>query len=161
MTDHISKIFDMQPQPTPQNLIVQPQKPTIDTVESSVLKSEKELHDDYLSSMEDYTTLMDQGKAALTEILTIATASQNARFFEAAALMIKTLADTNSGRMDVHQKLHQIKKLKQELGLEIGKTTIEKAIFVGSTSDLLKQIKPRIIDVDQDEKEIKFEEEVM
>ena len=153
MNNNLNAVFNI----TSNNLpVIQTPKPQPVTKKPDIDKSEKEILRDYESTREDFDILMLQGKAALEEILTIATQSQNARFFEAAALMLKTLADTNMARIDVHEKLYKIKKLKQELGLETG-PKIEKAIFIGSTSDLLQQINPRPL-IDSDTKEIEYEE---
>jgi hypothetical protein len=120
------------------------------------MKLETDLHQDYNSSRENTQELMKLGKAALSEVLTIASAGQHPRFFEAAALMIKTLAETNMGFMDTQTKLYQIKKAQGELGVG-GDVNIEKAVFVGTTAELLKAInkkntkKGKTINIDSEE----------
>lgn len=156
MVDNISKIFDMNVSSNivTTQVITQPKS----DIDISVIKTDKDLQNDYQSSIDDYTELMEQGKLALSEILSIATASQSARFFEASAMMIKTLSETNAGRMDVHEKLFKIKKLKQELGLGEERKPTNTTVFLGSTSELLKQVKPRIVEIDNDE-EVIYEQE--
>ena len=122
------------------------------------LKLERDLHQDYNSSRDNTQELMELGKAALSEVLTIASSGQHPRFFEAAALMIKTLSETNMGFMDTQTKLYQIKRAQGELGgVSDGGVNIEKAVFYGTTADLLKELnnnkkkKGKTINIDFDE----------
>ncbi len=109
---------------------------------------EQDLTSDYKSSRTNFDILIDQGQLALQDILTLASQSQHPRMFEVAALMIKTLAETNASKLDVHEKLYKIKKLQNDVGVGTGTGPIKNAIFVGSTSELLKHIKPRNVTID-------------
>jgi hypothetical protein len=116
--------------------------PTVIDPNLSDIKLEAELLEDYRTSRDNTQELMELGKAALQEILTTASAGQHPRFYEAAALMIKTLNETNMNFMDTQVKLYESKKIKDDLGMS-RPINIEKAVFVGTTSDLLKQIKAK------------------
>jgi hypothetical protein len=75
----------------------------------------------------------------LDGILEVAKESQHPRAYEVAANMIKNLSD-------VTEKLMILQKQQKELNPQAAeaKTTninVDKAVFVGSTTDLLKQIK--------------------
>jgi hypothetical protein len=88
-------------------------------------------------SRSNYYNLIEKGNEALDGILEVAKESQHPRAYEVAANMIKNLSD-------VTEKLMILQK--QQLDLkpkEIAPTNInvDKAVFVGSTADLLKKLK--------------------
>jgi hypothetical protein len=88
-------------------------------------------------SRANYYNLIEKGNEALDGILEVAKESQHPRAYEVAANMIKNLSD-------VTEKLMILQK--QQLDLkpkEIAPTNInvDKAVFVGSTADLLKKLK--------------------
>lgn len=89
-------------------------------------------------SRANYYNLIEKGNEALEGILEVAKESQHPRAYEVAANMIKNLSD-------VTEKLMILQKQQQELQPKepAGPTNIavDKAIFVGSTADLLKKLK--------------------
>ena len=90
-------------------------------------------------SRANYYNLIEKGNEALEGILEVAKESQHPRAYEVAANMIKNLSD-------VTEKLMILQKQQKELNPQAAeaKTTninVDKAVFVGSTTDLLKQIK--------------------
>ena len=82
--------------------------------------------------------LIAKGNDAVDHIVSIAKQSEHPRAFEVAAGMLKNLADMN-------KDLLEIQKRKQDLKPKVTTNTqninVDKAVFVGSTSDLLKQLK--------------------
>jgi hypothetical protein len=88
-------------------------------------------------SRSNYYNLIERGNEALDGILEVARESQHPRAYEVAANMIKNLSD-------VTEKLMILQKQQMELQpKEVVPTniTVDKAVFVGSTADLLKKIK--------------------
>lgn len=88
-------------------------------------------------SRANYYNLIEKGNEALDGILEVAKESQHPRAYEVAANMIKNLSD-------VTEKLMILQKQQQDLQpKEIAPTNVnvDKAIFVGSTAELLKKIK--------------------
>jgi len=90
-------------------------------------------------SRSNYYNLIEKGNEALSGILEVARESQHPRAYEVAANMIKNLSD-------VTEKLMILQKQQKELNPQAAEqqTTninVERAVFVGSTADLLKQIK--------------------
>lgn len=95
--------------------------------------------DDFDYSRTNYYNLIDKGSEALDGILRVAAESQNPRAYEVASNMIKNLGD-------VTDKLMLLQKQKKDL--EGGKSAqaptsvkVDKAVFVGSTAELLKKVK--------------------
>ena len=74
---------------------------------------------------------------ALEGILEVAKESQHPRAYEVAANMIKNLSDVTEKLM-ILQKQQQDLKPKEVAPTNI---TVDKAVFVGSTTDLLKKLK--------------------
>lgn len=88
-------------------------------------------------SRANYYNLIEKGNEALDGILDVAKESQHPRAYEVAANMIKNLSD-------VTEKLMILQKQQQELKPKEAAPTninVDKAVFVGSTAELLKQIK--------------------
>jgi len=90
-------------------------------------------------SRSNYYNLIEKGNEALEGILEVAKESQHPRAYEVAANMIKNLSDVTEKLM-ILQKQQQELRPKDEL---TGPTNInvDKAVFVGSTAELLRQLK--------------------
>ena len=87
-------------------------------------------------SRSTYYQLINQGTLAIDGILEVARESQHPRAYEVAATLIKNMSE-------VTEKLMVLQKQKKDLSGETAQTNVnvDKAIFVGSTADLLKKIK--------------------
>ena len=88
-------------------------------------------------SRSNYYNLIEKGNEALDGILEVAKESQHPRAYEVAANMIKNLSDVTEKLM-ILQKQQQELQPKEAVPTNI---TVDKAVFVGSTADLLKKIK--------------------
>lgn len=90
-------------------------------------------------SRANYYNLIEKGNEALEGILEVAKESQHPRAYEVAANMIKNLSDVTEKLM-ILQKQQKELRPKEELA---GPTNInvDKAVFVGSTAELLRQLK--------------------
>jgi len=90
--------------------------------------------------------LIGNGSEAIEKLMHLASESQHPRTYEVLSNFIKNMSDVGDKLVDLH------KKKKELMGAEPAPTsaniTVEKAVFVGSTSDLLKKIKedPNVID---------------
>ncbi len=92
--------------------------------------------EDFSFARKNIKDLIKKGDVAIDNLLQVASASEHPRAYEVAAGLIKTMADLNKDLLDIHKK-------KNDLTGETTsqKTVIDKAVFVGSTSDLVKLIK--------------------
>jgi len=88
-------------------------------------------------SRANYYNLIEKGNEALDGILEVAKESQHPRAYEVAANMIKNLSDVTEKLM-ILQKQQQDLKPKEAPPTNI---TVDKAVFVGSTAELLKKLK--------------------
>ena len=82
--------------------------------------------------------MIEVGKDAVQDILTIARESEKGRDFEVAATLLKNVLDANQQLLDIHKKIRDIANYKQQ---KEEKTTINNALFVGSTTELSKMLK--------------------
>ena len=94
---------------------------------------------DALYSRANYYNLIEKGNEALEGILEVAKESQHPRAYEVAANMIKNLSDVTEKLM-VLQKQQQELKPKEEQATQTN-ISVDKAVFIGSTAELLKQLK--------------------
>lgn len=95
---------------------------------------------DYEFSRNTHRDLIEQGQEALTDLLKVAKEGQQPRAYEVAANMLKSLSDMTDKLMVLHKNR---KDLEGTSGESAPRQTvnIDKAVFTGSTADLLKQIK--------------------
>ena len=89
-------------------------------------------------SRSNYYNLIEKGNEALDGILEVAKESQHPRSYEVAANMIKNLSDVTEKLM-ILQKQQQELKPKEPAGPT--NINVDKAVFVGSTAELLKKLK--------------------
>lgn len=91
---------------------------------------------DFDYSRMNYYNLIERGNEALDGIMQVAKESQHPRAYEVAGNMLKNLSDMTDKLLQLQHQMKQLEGQKQETNV-----TVEKAVFVGSTADLLKKIK--------------------
>ena len=105
--DKLADVFDVEI-----TEVIPPAKPLVakktDTPVADPL--EKDLLSDLQASRVDFDTIIELGKTALENVLSIADQGQHPRFYEAAAILIKNISDANKERLELHLKLSQIRK---------------------------------------------------
>jgi len=98
---------------------------------------DRDVEFDYEYSRTTHRDLIDRGSEALDDVLKIAKESQHPRAYEVASDMLKNISDMTD-------KLMMLQEKKKALDTNNNKNTsivVEKAVFVGSTSDLLKKVR--------------------
>ena len=88
-------------------------------------------------SRSNYYNLIEKGNEALEGILEVAKESNHPRAYEVAANMIKNLSDVTEKLMILQRQQKELQP-KETVPTNIA---IDKAVFVGSTADLLKRLK--------------------
>jgi len=89
----------------------------------------------------NYYNLIEKGNEALDGILEVARESQHPRAYEVAANMMKNLSDMTEKLMVLQKQRKELEKDNPAAQASQQNINVDKAIFVGSTADLLKQIK--------------------
>jgi hypothetical protein len=131
---NMEKIFDVIPKEFPNdNAIIKNSAVPAHYKKPDV---EEDLTDAYQQSKENIQGILDQGQEAMHEILEIAKAGQHPRAFEVYSGLLKNMVDANKELLSIQKQMRDMDKKK-----EVTNTTIDKAIFVGSTSELSKLLK--------------------
>lgn len=126
INENLSEIFDIQPLEENKTLPV-----VIDNTEDDSIEA------DFNFARENIKTLVEKGKLAVDDILQVAKSTDHPRAYEVASNMIKQLSDMNKDLLELQKKKRELKPV------EVQNTTVnvDKAVFVGSTAELIKQIK--------------------
>lgn len=101
------------------------------------LKSD--LVDAYQQSKDNLQELIDNGKDAMEELLTIAKEGQHPRAYEVYGTLLKNMVDANKELLSIQKQMRDMDNNKQKAG----DTKIDKAIFVGTAADLNKLLKEK------------------
>lgn len=131
MNKNLSEIFDVNPiedvKAVPQVI------PAPEELDSDV-------QEDIAFARSNIRNLIKQGNTAVNDILDVARASEHPRAYEVASNLIKTMAEMNKDLLDIQKKKIELtgEKPKTENQQTIN---VDKAVFVGSTTDLIKKIK--------------------
>ena len=92
---------------------------------------------DYEYTRGNLYSLIEKGQEAINGILELAQESEMPRAYEVAGQLIKNVADATDKLMDLQKKLKDIEEEKASKG----PTTVNNALFVGSTAELARLIK--------------------
>lgn len=101
---------------------------------------EDDIKADYNLSRRTFRDLINKGNSAMESLTDLAKESESPRAYEVLATMMRTVADTTKDLYDLQKKT---KDLKGQDKNDQPSVNVEKAVFVGSTADLLKQIKEK------------------
>lgn len=104
--------------------------------------NKKEDHiSDYEYTRGNLYSLIEKGQEALNGILEVAEGSQHARSYEVAGQLIKNVGDTTDKLIDLQTKMKELNKEEKAKG----PSTVNNALFVGSTSELSKLLKNGVL----------------
>ena len=124
---NLSDIFDVEPIKEEEKTILLPV-----TVEAS-----DPINADADFARNNIRELVTQGNQAVDELMLIARDGQHPRAFEVLSGLIKNLADMNKDLLEIHKrKKDLVPKAESQNNLNI-----DKAVFVGSTAELVKMLK--------------------
>lgn len=130
----MTEIFDVTP------TVVEKTEQLPVKVESQVTKNlDGDLDDDYQESRQTLKELVVKGNQAIDHLLAIASETEHPRAFEVVATLIKNTAEANEKLMAMQKTIRELKNIKKN---DSG-VNVDKAIFVGSTSELSKLLKAK------------------
>ena len=92
---------------------------------------------DYEYKRGNLYSLIEKGQEAVNGILELAQETEQARAYEVAGQLIKSVADATDKLLDLQKKLKDVEEESQSKG----PTNVTNALFVGSTADLAKLLK--------------------
>ena len=108
-----------------------PMKPVPPKVEKDDIKK------DYEYTRANLYSIIEKGQEAINGILELAQESEMPRAYEVAGQLIKSVSDATDKLMDLQKKLKEVNEEEKVKG----PSTVNNALFVGSTSELSKLLK--------------------
>ena len=99
--------------------------------------SKDDITRDYEYSRGNLYSIIEKGQEAINGILEVAQESDMPRAYEVAGQLIKSVSDATDKLMDLQKKLKDVEEETQSKG----PSTVNNALFVGSTAELQKLLK--------------------
>lgn len=82
--------------------------------------------------------LIEKGSTAVDELSAVARDSQHPRAYEVMATLIKNMSDLNKDLLELQKRKKELTGVSEKNSKDVN---IDKAVFVGSTAELMKLIK--------------------
>ena len=121
---------------------ITPTEVVVDKTEPVGIQKPDRLKKDDIEKYYEYTrgnlySIIEKGQEAINGILELAQESEMPRAYEVAGQLIKSVSDATDKLMDLQKKLKDVNEEKESKG----PTTVNNALFVGSTAELQKLLK--------------------
>ncbi len=129
LNENLSEIFDVEPITIEE---IQPKNEIVEVPTDNVIESDTEV------ARKNLKTILDKGNSAIEELAVVARDSQHPRAYEVLAGMMKNLADINKDLLEIQKRKQDLTGKKSSESKDVN---IDKAVFVGSTAELMKLIK--------------------
>ena len=127
LNEKLSEVLDVEPI---DYTVVEP-TPTVVENTTTVVADDAEF------ARQNIRTLIEKGNTAMDNLLLVANASEHPRAYEVAAGLIKNLSDLNKDLLEVQKRKKDLTGESQNAK----NINVDKAVFVGSTTDLVKFLK--------------------
>ena len=129
--DSLNEAFDVSSE------IVSSESEQVKPVQKEVDAIKSDTRKDYEYTRGNLYSLIEKGQEAVNGILELAQETEQARAYEVAGQLIKSVADATDKLLDLQKKLKDV----EEESSSKGPTNVTNALFVGSTADLAKLLK--------------------
>ena len=140
----MSKFDDLNDAFNVESEIVSQEPKQIEKLEKAA-SSIEDVKKDYEYTRGNLDSIIEKGQEALNGILELAQESEMPRAYEVAGQLIKNVADATDKLIDLQKKLKDIEEDKQIRG----PSTVNNALFVGSTAELQKLLKSGLKEEDK------------
>lgn len=127
INEKLSELFEVEPIKIEQTT----------KVESVIVSEINPVESDSEFARKNIRNLIEKGSFAIDDLLQVAKHSESPRAYEVAANMIKNLSDLNKDLLEVQKRKKDL--VADKSGSK--DVNIDKAVFVGSTADLMKLLK--------------------
>ena len=135
MTKQLDKAFNISPTEVVVEETVVEESP-VGIQKPDRLKKD-DIEKDYEYTRGNLYSIIEKGQEAINGILELAQESEMPRAYEVAGQLIKSVSDATDKLMDLQKKL---KDVEEDTKVK-GPSTVNNALFVGSTSELAKLLK--------------------
>ena len=126
----LDKTFNITPEVVEEKAeVIKPEKPDRLTKD--------DITRDYEYTRGNLYSIIEKGQEAIDGILELAQESQMPRAYEVAGQLIKSVSDATDKLMDLQKKLKEVNEEEKTKA----PSTVNNALFVGSTSELSKLLK--------------------
>ena len=129
--DSLNEAFDVSSE------IVSSEPEQVKPVQREVDAIKTDTRKDYEYTRGNLYSLIEKGQEAVNGILELARETEQARAYEVAGQLIKSVADATDKLLDLQKKLKDV----EEDTKKSSPTNVTNALFVGSTADLAKLLK--------------------
>lgn len=129
--DKLNETFNVQGE-----IVPTPEATVVDKIEKVIVEID-DIKKDYQYSRGNLYSIIEKGQEAINGILELAQETEMPRAYEVAGQLIKNVADATEKLMDLQKKLKDI----EDDTSSKGPTTVNNALFVGSTAELAKLLK--------------------
>ena len=129
--DSLNEAFDVSSE------IVSSEPEQVKPIQKEVDGIKTDTRKDYEYTRGNLYSLIEKGQEAVNGILELAQETEQARAYEVAGQLIKSVADATDKLLDLQKKLKDVEEKSQSKG----PTNVTNALFVGSTADLAKLLK--------------------
>lgn len=129
INEKLSEIFDVEPVDI---------KPSVSN-SVAIVETNNPVESDTEFARENIKSLIQKGSSAVDEILQMAKHSEHPRAYEVAGILIKNMADLNKDLLELQKRKRDLQISSKDTGSK--DVNIDKAVFVGSTAELMKLIK--------------------
>ena len=116
--------------------------PSTDRKLKKITSQVDDIKKDYDYTRGNLYSIIEKGQEAIKGILELAQESDQPRAYEVAGQLIKSVSDATDKLMDLQKKLKDVEEDKQVRG----PSTVNNALFVGSTAELAKMLKDGLKD---------------
>jgi hypothetical protein len=135
--EKLNETFNIQKSEEPNidaEIIISTDSTVIDDIKNE--NSSNDITKDYEYTRGNLYSLIEKGQEAINSVLELAQETEQPRAYEVVGQLIKNVADATDKLLDLQKKLKDIDDTKTK-----GPTTVNNALYVGSTAELLKLIK--------------------
>ena len=141
---NLDDAFNVEVSDTPENGC-STRKDQLANITSNGLTKPDRLTKDDITKDYEYTrgnlySIIEKGQEAINGILELAQDSEMPRAYEVAGQLIKSVSDATDKLMDLQKKLKDVEEETQQKG----PSTVNNALFVGSTAELQKMLKSQL-----------------
>ena len=130
--ESLNETFDVSP-----SEVTIEKKITHDKQIDKIKSTSEDIRKDYEYTRGNLYSIIEKGQEAINGILELAQESEMPRAYEVAGQLIKNVSDATDKLMDLQKKLKDVNEDKEVKG----PTTVNNALFVGSTAELQKLLK--------------------
>ncbi len=123
LNEKLSEVLDVEP---------------INYQTTEIIEVKTPVEDDAEFARTNIRELISKGNTAIDNLLLVANQSEHPRAYEVAAGLIKNLADLNKDLLEIQKRKRDLDPTQTKNN---STTNIDKAVFVGSTTELVKFLK--------------------